>query len=55
MCPHFRVSKKSCDMDKSCSTECFACVNMKMCQSKIYEACPLYIRSLFAKNDCIAV
>ncbi len=55
MCPYFEMLSKECNRERACSADCLACVNMKMCQSKIYEVCPVYVRSLFEKSDCIAV
>ncbi|KWT78406.1 hypothetical protein ASN18_2814 [Candidatus Magnetominusculus xianensis] len=50
MCPYFEMSGKSCDTVQACSIGCFDCDNLNMCQSKTYEVCPVYVRSLFTKN-----
>lgn len=54
MCPYFEMSGGLCNTGQVCSIDCHACDNISMCQSRIYEVCPVYVRSLFDKSDCLA-
>lgn len=59
MCPFFESTEGECAV-ANCDVECFGCISTKMCQSRIYEVCTLYIMALFrdisvwslGKSDC---